>query len=224
MRQIGAWTRANGGAPAVILLGLALLPLSPLGIAVVAIGIIWFVMRLDPVRKALLRILSAEGDGTPATESGGIQQNFHAPVTINMPHAGAAAYGPPPRDAHIHETGPPNRPPNAAEMEEVKLSDYLEYAPDGPPKIKNRTFRNVIVQGPLLVFPKSHVDFVEVSFGVNGTPDTILWAVSPGPSKVGFVILENVVFENCITESIGVVGIPDDLDEFRRQVGAGPAP
>ena len=66
--QIGTWLRANGGAPAVIFAGVALLAVSaPLGIALIAIGVLGFILQLNPVRIFAIHRLGGmvEGDREP---------------------------------------------------------------------------------------------------------------------------------------------------------------
>src|SRR4051812_44369101 len=54
MRAIKQWTTANGGPLALVFLGLALLAVyKPLGVALVGIGVVWFVLTLGFVKKLL---------------------------------------------------------------------------------------------------------------------------------------------------------------------------
>lgn len=72
MRQIKEWALLNGGAPAVVLVGVALLAASALiGLIVIGVGIIWFVSWLDPVRRGLIRFLEFpdQGRATPGGEA-----------------------------------------------------------------------------------------------------------------------------------------------------------
>jgi hypothetical protein len=58
MWQIKEWALLNGGAPSVILVGVALLTQSTVaGLAVLGIGILWFVSWIDPVRRTLIQFL-----------------------------------------------------------------------------------------------------------------------------------------------------------------------
>jgi hypothetical protein len=62
MRQIKEWAMVNGGAPSVVLVGIALLAIAiPLGLVVIGIGIVWFVAWLEPVRRLLIRFLEFPG-------------------------------------------------------------------------------------------------------------------------------------------------------------------
>jgi hypothetical protein len=54
MRQIKHWAIANGGAPSLVVVGLGLLTLSLIaGVAVMVVGIIWFILGLDAVKRRL---------------------------------------------------------------------------------------------------------------------------------------------------------------------------
>ena len=75
MRQIQGWIRANGGPPAVVVLGMAIAAAvsGPVGIALIAVGAIWFAVWLEPVRKRLIRFLESP-DKDSGDEGQGRQQ------------------------------------------------------------------------------------------------------------------------------------------------------
>jgi hypothetical protein len=105
MRQVKEWTLVNGGAPAVVLVGVALLTQAPVpGLVVLGLGIIWFVSWLDPVRKHLIAFLefpdrrvsvldSTESTTKDAPTEQSIPLSVLPPgseVTIKLPEANAS--------------------------------------------------------------------------------------------------------------------------------------
>jgi hypothetical protein len=98
MRQMGEWIQANGGPPAVVVVGAGCLALwVPLGLAVIALGVLWFVVWLEPVRKLLIRFLSIPDQGTSSESSSPIQS---AGVQVNVEEGGTFIQ-------HVHPAGEP---------------------------------------------------------------------------------------------------------------------
>jgi hypothetical protein len=101
----------------------------------------------------------------------------------------------------------------------VRLNEYVDVPTDGPPVIKDRTFRNVVLQGPLVVVP-SGSSLISVTFGIEGTdPEAMLFLVEEGDEKIGAVVLQNCVIENCVTEHIAFAGTREWWDGLLGQVG-----
>jgi hypothetical protein len=214
VRQIKTWTIANGGAPAVFLVGMAALAVSrPLAVALMSIGIIWFVLWLEPVRKGLIRFLS-HGDGTDGLvqQGAGVQHIYNAPVTINSSNADDP-FGPPPTNAPARrDVGPAER---LQALPEIRLADYVDYPDDGPAIIQNRTFRNALLRGPMILYLLQGITIKGSNMGVDDL-ETILWPVEVGTSVVGPVVVKNVVIEDCELAYIGFAGPEDHLDLLRQ--------
>jgi hypothetical protein len=105
MRQIKEWIQANGGPPAVVIVGAGCLALwVPLGLALIALGVLWFVVWMEPVRKLLIRFLSWPDDGATTPETGP-DRNQPAGVHVNVEEGATLIQ-------HIH---PPDSPGDSQE-------------------------------------------------------------------------------------------------------------
>lgn len=83
--------RANGGAPALVVIGVGFLVLlPPLGAVLITLGILWFIVWLDPVRDRLIAFLEYpdEWADEPESTSGVVHGKTHihaeAGSTVNV--------------------------------------------------------------------------------------------------------------------------------------------
>lgn len=220
MQQIGQWIRVNGGAPAIMLAGLAVVAFVPvLGLILIGLGILLFVLRLRPIRKALLQILDADEGGSQPP--GGVQHIYNAPVTIQGDQVAINGAGPgtPPDESSLDMVGPETL---GAAREVVNLADYIEYPESGPLAIRNQKFRNVLVKGPILLYPNGSLTMRRIKFGTAkaASLDSILWPMKHGETKIGLVAIEDVVFEDCEMQLVAFAGVPETLELISKGIDA----
>lgn len=98
--------------------------------------------------------------------------------------------------------------------EVVNLADYIEYPVAGPLAIRNQKFRNVLVKGPILLYPNGSLTMRHVRFGTAeaGSLDALLWPMKHGETKIGLVAIEDVVFEDCEMQLVAFAGVPETLE------------
>lgn len=114
-------------------------------------------------------------------------------------------------------------PERAAEPEEVvDLSDFVEYPPQGPPVIRDRTFRNVVLCGPV-VLDLRDCRLNRSAIGIVGDRlDSVLWPLGEGEPRIGFVRMERCQIINCRTYHVAFVGGAPALDRLRTIIRHGP--
>jgi hypothetical protein len=136
--------------------------------------------------------------------------HYSAPVTWGTETVQQSGFG--------QAVVPQPAPIPAAARTVVRLADLIEFPPDGPPVIRNRRFQNAILRGPILLAPH-RVGFVRVSFGIaNNDPETMLFELPVGVTKIAVAVLEDCLLEDCQTEHVAFIGTRDMLDQFRNEV------
>lgn len=143
-------------------------------------------------------------------EAKGVHHHYNAPVTIVQGQQGSLP--PTPRETVGPHVAPTEKPI-------ISLHEFVEFPNDGPPVIRNRTFRNSVLRGPIWLHG-IRSSMTNTVLGVaEQDPWSILWPLEPGTLKIGIVVFENCVAENCVTEHVGLVGTREELEEIIRQVG-----
>jgi len=140
----------------------------------------------------------------------GVSNHYNGPVTIVQ---GQPFAQPEPPLQHK-----PVGPAWAAKADRpiVDLHDYVEFPKDGPPTIRDREFRNVILRGPILLAP-DNATITESTFAVRADEAWVmLWPLEAGSEKVGAVSFENCLIKQCTLQHIGWVGTQENLAGFVR--------
>lgn len=208
MRQIKHWTVANGGAPAVVIVGLGLIAVSPLlGTILVVLGSVWFIVRLDPVRKWLIGLLGGDAETSPNTKDdlGG----------FTIAHAG---------EVHVHAQG--GQPAGAARQvegrrQEIRLADIVN---ERTFVIRGKTYEDVDFIGPAII-ALSGTQVYEPR--IPGDLDATFWRL-PNDKKeiVGAIVFDDCILRRCRFFAIGFA-IPEKMwpeIEANTTVHDGPMP
>lgn len=169
--------------------------------ALVALAVVLFWVAYNALRER-----------DAASQDRGPVHQYNAPVTINA--------GPTP-DAFGPAASRPSSPSNSPDTRPIiKLSDHVQFPPNEPPVIRNRTFQNAVLRGPLLAYCIG-CTFENVTFGVFGDDyESILWPVDPDKTKLGIVALEYCKFTDCATQQIAFVGTKEDLEPLKSQLAS----
>jgi hypothetical protein len=182
--QIKTWAVANGGAPAVIIVGVGLLAVSlVLGIALMVAGSLWFFVRLEPIRKRLITWL------------GGDPLQPDIPVAgLSIGHAG---------EVHVHQGDGGAR--RAEEpRREIRLADLVS---ERTFVIKGKTYEDVDFIGPAVIAITNGTVMEEPHFPSD--LDAIFWRVPDDKKEVaGAIAFDNCVLRRCRFFAIGVA-IPE---------------
>lgn len=174
---------ANGGAPAVVIVGIGLLAVSPaLGIALIVLGSVWFIVRLDPVRKRLIALLGGDSE---------VPSNAMDMSRVAIAHAG---------EVHVHAQGPQDdlAQQTTRRRREIRLSDMVN---EHAFVISNKTYEDVDFLGPAIIALKGTlIDEPHL----RGDLDAIFWRV-PDEKKeiIGAIAFENCVLRRCRFFSVG---------------------
>jgi hypothetical protein len=216
MRALWHWARGFLGLPAAVF--------SVLGVVGTVVWIVtvvtarhhrplnfWLVVTVALI--AIGAILWGVRQRARAGEPQQVHHHHYAPGTT-------VQFGQASDDAERTSVGPPVASGDTREV--VRLADHVEYGGpgSGPPVIRDREFRNVIVRGPLVVLPLT-ASFTRVEFLLpNADPNSIFF-VTPDDEryKGGIAGLVNCVFENCQMDQIAFVGSAEARDHFRREIG-----
>ena len=104
-------------------------------------------------------------------------------MTVNFESEGLAATGATgsAEDSTERDVVGPAQPPVGGRAS-VRLADYVEFPLDAPPVIRNKHFRNVVIQGPIVLAAggASEVIWRHTQFGVPAEhKNAIFWLVDP---------------------------------------------
>lgn len=138
----------------------------------------------------------------------GVSNHYNGPVTIVQGQPFAE-----PEPSLQHK---PVGPAWAARADRhiVNLHDYVEFPKDGPPTIRDREFRNVILRGPIWLAPDK-TTITESTFAVGADEVwAMLWPLKAGTEKIGIVSFENCLIKQCTLQHIGWVGTQEDIAHF----------
>jgi hypothetical protein len=122
----------------------------------------------------------------------------------------------PARQVEDRQDSGPQLQPN--ELAKQCISDrtlrIVDLVGDGA-HIEGRTFERCHIMGPALVTFIFPLKMSGGGFVTGGNIEAILWEQPPNKRVIGIIAVENCVFRDCTFEGIGIVGPPEDIQQFR---------
>jgi hypothetical protein len=87
---------------------------------------------------------------------------------------------------------------------------------DGGGMIQHRKFVHALILGPAVIAPLNRVNFLTNEF--QGDSDALFIELAEDRQVIGVIGLQDVTFEECRFEGVGIAGTPDTIAHFRREM------
>ncbi len=105
-------------------------------------------------------------------------------------------------------------------MTDVYVVDLVKRGAPGPPVVANRTFEDVRLLGPAVVYVRNGA-MIECQFNYDGNLESILWEIQPHRTVItGAIVLLDCTFRRCEFNGIGFAGEPNILAKMRRLIAS----
>lgn len=98
--------------------------------------------------------------------------------------------------------------------QEIVLAELIEWI-DGKPFLQGHTFTGCVLKGPVVMYLRARVLIDQPKF--DAVPAALFWELGKRTAVSGVLVVQDVTFNRCSFEHVGVTGDAEQLNSFRAQ-------
>ena len=104
----------------------------------------------------------------------------------------------------------------------VRPDDLIDLARPGV-VVNEWIFERCVFKGPMVLVFQGNLHLTGTTFDLGGaTPDSMFWEIEAGQTKLGAIVLNNCVIEDCELARVGIAGTSADVSTIRSAIGLPP--